>query len=37
VDLSGLQWRQFSFFTIAPVKDAHDLASSPDIFKVKYV
>ncbi|KAF8498332.1 hypothetical protein JB92DRAFT_3084586 [Gautieria morchelliformis] len=26
-------WRQFSFFTIAPVKDAHDLASSPDIFK----
>ncbi|GJE99815.1 hypothetical protein PsYK624_160870 [Phanerochaete sordida] len=26
-------WRQFNFFDIAPVKDVHDLASSPEIFK----
>ncbi|EKM61891.1 uncharacterized protein PHACADRAFT_205018 [Phanerochaete carnosa HHB-10118-sp] len=26
-------WRQFNFFDITPVKDVHDLASSPEIFK----
>ncbi|KAF8699748.1 hypothetical protein AX14_000902 [Amanita brunnescens Koide BX004] len=26
-------WRQFTFFDVAQVKDAHDLDSSPDIFK----
>jgi hypothetical protein len=28
-----LQWRQFTFFDVAPVKDVHDLESPPDIFK----
>ncbi|KAG2019698.1 vacuolar membrane protein, variant 2 [Coprinopsis cinerea AmutBmut pab1-1] len=27
-------WRQFSFFDVVPVKDPHDLDSSPYIFKV---
>ncbi|KAJ2919879.1 hypothetical protein MD484_g584, partial [Candolleomyces efflorescens] len=27
-------WRQFSFFDMVPVKDPHDLESSPYIFKV---
>ncbi|KAJ3524875.1 hypothetical protein NM688_g8487 [Phlebia brevispora] len=26
-------WRQFTFFDIVPVKDVHDLANSPDIFR----
>ncbi|PPQ83311.1 hypothetical protein CVT25_004051 [Psilocybe cyanescens] len=26
-------WRQFPFFDAAPVKDVHDLSSTPDIFK----
>ncbi|KAJ7583306.1 hypothetical protein C8J56DRAFT_830557 [Mycena floridula] len=26
-------WRQFSFFDVVPVKDVHDLGSTPDIFK----
>ncbi|KDQ61289.1 hypothetical protein JAAARDRAFT_55962 [Jaapia argillacea MUCL 33604] len=26
-------WRQFPFFDVVPVKDVHDLASSPEIFK----
>ncbi|KAG9036460.1 hypothetical protein FRB95_008758 [Tulasnella sp. JGI-2019a] len=26
-------WRQFNFFDVAPVKDANDLASSPEIFR----
>ena len=30
-----LQWRQFSFFEIAPVKNVHDLTSVPDMFKVR--
>lgn len=29
------QWRQFSFFDVVPVKDVHDLASPPEIFKVR--
>ncbi|KAG2140932.1 uncharacterized protein EDB93DRAFT_1241828 [Suillus bovinus] len=28
-----LQLRQFAFFDVYPVKDVHDLASSPEIFK----
>ena len=28
------QWRNFPFFNDVPVKDVHDLDSSPDIFKV---
>lgn len=28
-----LQLRQFAFFDVHPVKDIHDLASSPEIFK----
>ena len=28
------QWRQFTFFDAVPVKDIHDLDSTPDIFKV---
>ncbi|KAF8575784.1 hypothetical protein K439DRAFT_1397850 [Ramaria rubella] len=31
---SAPAWRQFSFFNINPVKDAGDLASPPDIFKI---
>ncbi|TEB39465.1 hypothetical protein FA13DRAFT_1750921 [Coprinellus micaceus] len=27
-------WRQFSFFDVVPVKDPHDLESSPYIFKI---
>lgn len=27
------KWRQFSFFDVAPIKDIHDLASPPEIFK----
>jgi hypothetical protein len=27
------QWRHFNFFQAAQVKDAHDLASPPEIFK----
>ncbi|KAG8932101.1 hypothetical protein FRC02_001657 [Tulasnella sp. 418] len=26
-------WKQFNFFDVIPVKDAHDLASSPEVFK----
>ncbi|TDL21592.1 hypothetical protein BD410DRAFT_789710 [Rickenella mellea] len=26
-------WRQFPFFEVAPVKDIHDLASPPEVFK----
>ncbi|KAF9476515.1 hypothetical protein BDN70DRAFT_839137 [Pholiota conissans] len=26
-------WRQFTFFDAVPVKDVHDLSSTPDIFK----
>ncbi|KAH9910785.1 uncharacterized protein BXZ73DRAFT_93587 [Epithele typhae] len=26
-------WRQFPFFDVVPVKDAHDLGSSPEIFQ----
>ncbi|KAG8947308.1 hypothetical protein FRC04_010884 [Tulasnella sp. 424] len=26
-------WKQFPFFDVVPVKDAHDLGSSPEIFK----
>ena len=29
------QWRQYPFFDVVPVKDAHDLQSTPDIFKVE--
>ncbi|KZS98027.1 hypothetical protein SISNIDRAFT_472828 [Sistotremastrum niveocremeum HHB9708] len=29
--------RQFNFFDVAPVKDAHDLGSTPDIFKIAAV
>jgi hypothetical protein len=32
----GQQWRQFPFFDVVPVKDPHDLDSSPYIFKVYY-
>ena len=31
---SFIQWRQFTFFDAVPVKDIHDLDSTPDIFKV---
>jgi len=31
---TNYQWLQFSFFDVVPVKDAHDLASPPEIFKV---
>ncbi|TFY63783.1 hypothetical protein EVG20_g6177 [Dentipellis fragilis] len=30
---SAPTWRQFSFFDVEPVKDAHDLAGSPHIFQ----
>ncbi|THH12547.1 hypothetical protein EW146_g7591 [Bondarzewia mesenterica] len=30
---SAPAWRQFSFFDVTPVKDAHDLAGSPHIFQ----
>ncbi|KDQ33122.1 hypothetical protein PLEOSDRAFT_1099105 [Pleurotus ostreatus PC15] len=30
---SAPAWRQFSFFDVVPVKDVHDLASPPEIFK----
>ncbi|OCH92268.1 hypothetical protein OBBRIDRAFT_773774 [Obba rivulosa] len=26
-------WRQFTFFDVVPVKDIHDLGSSPEVFK----
>ncbi|KAI0717610.1 hypothetical protein C8Q72DRAFT_983195, partial [Fomitopsis betulina] len=31
--LSAPAWRQFTFFDVAPVKDIHDLASTPEVFK----
>ena len=32
--MSLSQWRQFTFFDVVPVKDIHDLGSSPEVFKV---
>ncbi|EIN07034.1 hypothetical protein PUNSTDRAFT_114539 [Punctularia strigosozonata HHB-11173 SS5] len=29
-------WRQFSFFDVAPVKDVHDLANAPELFKAAH-
>lgn len=34
VHVSFYKWRQFPFFEAAPVKDIHDLANAPEIFKV---
>ncbi|PCH37664.1 vacuolar membrane protein [Wolfiporia cocos MD-104 SS10] len=31
--LTAPAWRQFTFFDLIPVKDAHDLGSSPEVFK----
>ncbi|KZT00051.1 uncharacterized protein LAESUDRAFT_816725 [Laetiporus sulphureus 93-53] len=33
--LSAPVWRQFTFFDVVPVKDIHDLANPPEIFKGK--
>jgi hypothetical protein len=35
IDEPVLQWRHFTFFDLVPVKDIHDLASPPEIFKVR--
>ncbi len=34
LSLINLQWRQFPFFDVEPVKDVHDLAESPHILRV---
>ncbi|KAH7108049.1 hypothetical protein BKA62DRAFT_648793 [Auriculariales sp. MPI-PUGE-AT-0066] len=31
---AGPAWQQFAFFEAVPVSDIHDLASSPDVFKI---